>query len=517
MKNKHLQINFKFKYQMMLVFFIIGVGTIILSQGILQKVVEIRLINLAISDIKQYVIPNFKDLITLSVKLDDDIILANSARKVNYYNNINSFRITDDNDRILVSNFSEEINQIYKYNLTFFKQDKILFADESQSEVNKLFLKNNTDSIEIYYLFSFMHKQEQIKRKIFLTISKNFVNKVNEDLKRRFLLIGCGISILSVLFGFLFSEKVSRKIEIIKSAAQVIGSGNFMHRITIKAALKDELVDLSADINKMASSLKEAESMKLENERFEQELRIAEQIQQTLLPVSTPKTDNFEFGSIYYSAKEVGGDYFDWITVDDNHLGIVCADVSGKGVPGAFVMAITRSVLRSYAVNILSPGELLKKVNALLKKDMKKGMFVTMWYGILDINTGQIKFANAGHNPVIIYRNNKKDIEIMETQGSPLGILNENIFNKKLVETEIVLSEGDILIQYTDGVTEAFNSNKEMFEFERLYEVIRNSGSNISAQQMIDNINENVKKFVNEYEQSDDILMVSIKKKTKQG
>ncbi|HPG31861.1 MAG TPA: PP2C family protein-serine/threonine phosphatase, partial [bacterium] len=258
--------------------------------------------------------------------------------------------------------------------------------------------------------------------------------------------------------------------------------------------------------------LKEAESMKLENERFEQELRIAEQIQQTLLPESTPKMEKFEFGSIYYSAKEVGGDYFDWITVDENHIGIVCADVSGKGVPGAFVMAITRSVLRSYAANILSPAELLKKVNSLLKKDMKKGMFVTLWYGILDIRSGNIRYANAGHNPLIVYRKNLKDIDIYETKGSPLGILNENIFNKKLIENEIFLNAGDILIQYTDGVTEAFNAKKEMFEFDRLHRVIRNAGDNTTAQELIENINNNVKEFVNDFEQSDDILMVSVKR-----
>lgn len=497
---------------MMIVFFILGVGTILLSQTILQRVVELRLINLVISDIKQYVIPNFKDMIILSVKLDDDIILANSARKVNYYNNITSFRITDAEDKILVSNFSEEINKKHSYFLHSFKQDKLDFAEDENSGYGRLFLKNSADSIEIYYVFNFVYKQETFKRKIFMTISKNFVNKVIQDLKERFLLIGSGISVLSVLFGFLFSEKVSKKIEIIKSAAQIIGSGDFLHRIKIKATLRDELVDLSGDINKMAESLKEAESMKLENERFEQELRIAEQIQQTLLPESTPKMEKFEFGSIYYSAKEVGGDYFDWITVDENHIGIVCADVSGKGVPGAFVMAITRSVLRSYAANILSPAELLKKVNSLLKKDMKKGMFVTLWYGILDIRSGNIRYANAGHNPLIVYRKNLKDIDIYETKGSPLGILNENIFNKKLIENEIFLNAGDILIQYTDGVTEAFNAKKEMFEFDRLHRVIRNAGDNTTAQELIENINNNVKEFVNDFEQSDDILMVSVKR-----
>jgi len=278
------------------------------------------------------------------------------------------------------------------------------------------------------------------------------------------------------------------------------------------ATLKDELIELSNDINKMAEGLKTAESLKLENERFEQELRIAEQIQQTLLPLENPKIAGYEFGSIYYSAKEVGGDYYDWINVDENHIGIICADVSGKGVPGAFVMAITRSVIRSNAVNVLSPGELMKKVNSILKKDMKKGMFVTIWYGILDIRSGTLRFSNAGHNPLIIYRAAKQDNEIIQTQGSPLGILNEKIFDKKLVEGEIQLNAGDILVQYTDGITEAFNAKNEMFEFNRLCGAIKEYGSSSSAADMVKVINNKVREFVQDFEQSDDILIITVKK-----
>ncbi|HON55674.1 MAG TPA: SpoIIE family protein phosphatase [bacterium] len=511
---KNFKLKIKFQYQMIFVFLFVGIGTIIIAQSIFQRVVEKRMIDLAVSDIKQYVIPNFRDLIILAIKQDDDIILANSARRIRYYQNITSFVITDETNRIIVSNKSEEINKIHDLNLYGYFKDNLSFSlsDASTPSIDQLYIKRTANEIAVYYHLKFQNRGMDIQRKIFINISKEFVNTAISELKMRFTIIGIGVGILIIIFGVLFSEKLSTNVVKIKEAANIIGSGNFDYKININTIISDEIIELSSDINKMADSLKTAEAAKLQNERIEQELKIAEQIQQTLLPNSKPAIENYQFGSIYYSAKEVGGDYYDWIIIDDKHIGIVCADVAGKGVPGAFVMAITRSILQSYAPSFLSPGELLKKLNALLKKDMKKGMFVTMWYGILNIETGVLKFANAGHNPLLIYRYATKDIESIPTQGSPLGILSENLFNKKLKEIETIMNINDIAVQYTDGVTEAFNANKEMFEEERLLKVIKENGDSSSADEMIEKINGAVQDFVAGYEQSDDILIMTIKK-----
>ncbi len=505
-------LKIKFKYQIIIAFFFVGVGTIVLSQTILQRVVAYQLLKLTVSDIKQYFIPGLKDAIKLSLKLDDDSILLNSAQKIKYYQNINSFRIIDAKNTIILSNDASEMGKQYKFNLNGYAVENTQFSGKQDAnESEKLFLKSGVSILSFYYYYENLPKKYKLH--LDLSISKNFVNDTIKDIRKRFIKIGLGISILSILFALLFSEKISEKIIQIKDAARIIGSGDFGHRIIFKALINDEIIELSDDINKMAESLKGAEELKLKNERIEQELRIAEQIQLTLLPKSKPALADYEFGSIYYSAKEIGGDYYDWVEIDDKHLGIVCADVSGKGVPAALVMAMTRSIMRASAQGDLSPYELLTRINRVLKTDIKKGMFVSMWYGILNIDTGHIRYANAGHNPLLVYRSDKKNLDTYETLGSPLGILGEKVFNKKLIECDIFLNIDDVLIQYTDGVTEAFNDKKEMYDDKRFADCICSNAENCNADEIITAINNDVIKFVNGFEQSDDILIVAVKRK----
>jgi len=175
---------------------------------------------------------------------------------------------------------------------------------------------------------------------------------------------------------------------------------------------------------------------------------------------------------------------------------------------------MTRSVIRSMAPNVLSPYELLTKVNRILKTDIKKGMFVSMWYGIMNIETGHLRYANAGHNPMIIYRADKNDIESYEVEGSPLGILAEKLFNKKLVEADLYLNVGDVVIEYTDGVTEAFNANQEMYDSPRLEKCIRDNAGKMIPDELITAINTDVVNFVQGFEQSDDILIIIAKRKS---
>ena len=296
---------------MIIAFFFVGVGTIILSQTILQKVVAYQLLKIAVSDIKQYFLPGLKDAIKLSLKLDDDSILLNSAQRIKYYQNVDSFRILDADNTIMLSNNANEMNQKYVLDKTGYIEEKIQVGgktDKNSDDQEKLFLKSSKNDLSFYYYYR--NYSKNYKLHLVLSISKKFVNDTIRDIKNRFLKIGAGISILSVLFGLLFSEKISGKIVKIRDATQIIGGGDFEHRINIGAIIKDEILDLSDDINKMAGSLKAAEDVKLKTERLEQELRIAEQIQQTLLPKAKPELTNFDFGSIYYSAKEVGGDYY---------------------------------------------------------------------------------------------------------------------------------------------------------------------------------------------------------------
>ena len=199
------------------------------------------------------------------------------------------------------------------------------------------------------------------------------------------------------------------------------------------------------------------------------EQEIAEQIQASLLPRQIPQIPGFDLSAFFRPARDVGGDYYDLFEIDSEHLGLLVADVSGKGVPGTIVMTETRALLKSEAVRTLSPAETLARVNRELYKDIKRGMFVTLYYAILQREKAVLTCVSAGHNPMVLWRKASNTCDLVNPNGLALGIDKGALFEKTLTEQEIQLLKGDRFALYTDGVIESMNRHHEQFGQHRFY------------------------------------------------
>jgi len=276
----------------------------------------------------------------------------------------------------------------------------------------------------------------------------------------------------------------------------------------------DEIGEIAHAFNEITEKFRKSQENVAEQERLQKEMQVAQEIQQTLLPASFPEIEGFEIASYYEAAKEVGGDYFDFVEVDKDTLGIVVADVSGKGVPGSLVMTMIRTALRTEARGNKNAADVLARVNDFVINDMKRGMFVTIFYVILDSHNRTINYASAGHNPMILYRSKTKKSYYLNPRGFPIGINlpDSSLFRTSLQSDTLRLKEDDVIIVYTDGITEAMNPQRERFGDERLLASIRKySGRKVDP--LVDNIRDEINTFTEEYTQSDDITLVAIREK----
>ena len=249
-----------------------------------------------------------------------------------------------------------------------------------------------------------------------------------------------------------------------------------------------------------------------EKKRLDHDLDIARDIQRTLLPAEPPSVNGFEISGINAPAHQVGGDYFDYIKVDDERLGVAIADVSGKGVPASLIMAICRSVLRSQAVQNPSPADVLQKVNRQLYPDIKEDMFISMAYVILDhAHNGAVTLARAGHDAPLLYRRETETVESIKPPGLVLGIDSGSVFDRLTNNFNVSLARGDCLILYTDGVTEALDNNGDEFGIERTIKAVRASAMN-GAQAVVTRLIDDVRDFVGSNSQNDDITLIVIRK-----
>jgi phosphoserine phosphatase RsbU/P len=247
-----------------------------------------------------------------------------------------------------------------------------------------------------------------------------------------------------------------------------------------------------------------------EKKRLDHDLEIARDIQRVLLPAEAPAAAGYDVYGINVPAHQVGGDYFDYIKVDDNHLGIVIADVSGKGVPASLIMAICRSVLRSQAANNLSPGDVLKSVNRQLYPDIKEDMFISMLYLILG-GAGDITLSRAGHDAPLLFKHASNNVIPLKPPGMVLGIDSGSVFDRLTTDFTVSLERDDCLVLYTDGVTEALDNDGNEFGVERLIAALRASAAQ-GAQTVVTRAIQDVRDFAGSTPQNDDITLIAIRK-----
>lgn len=282
---------------------------------------------------------------------------------------------------------------------------------------------------------------------------------------------------------------------------------------TLAGTYKDEVGRLADAFVFMKKELKDNIRKLIEttaeNERIEGELNIAKDIQLGLLPKTFPPFPDRSDVDIYASlepAKEVGGDLYDFYFIDERQLCFTIGDVSGKGVPAALMMAITKTLIKTSASKKISPADIMIEVNDAISSDNPQSMFVTLLVGVLDLETGRISYANGGHNPPVHICSDRPPYYVKASSGPVVGIMDEIPYG----ELELTLKPGEALFMYTDGVTEAQNPDKEFYSEETLLERIT-SQTDASSQALIRNIKSDLSLFADVEPQFDDIAMLMIK------
>ena len=269
--------------------------------------------------------------------------------------------------------------------------------------------------------------------------------------------------------------------------------------------LLGDLATQTAPAVRVAQLVRQQQLETQERERIEQELRVARLIQQTLLPKSVPEPEGYQLGAYYRPAREVGGDFYDFLELADGRLGLVVGDVTDKGVPAALVMATTRSILRAAAQRFDSPGVVLERVNDLLYPDIPPNMFVTCLYAILDPHSGRLLYANAGHD--LPYLRHESGASELRATGMPLGLMPGMGYEEK----EATLDDDDTVLFYSDGLVEAHAPDYEMFGFPRLQGFV--GAHKGSGPDLMDFLLEELNRFVgDDWEQEDDITLVTLQR-----
>ncbi|UCE20020.1 MAG: PP2C family protein-serine/threonine phosphatase [Gemmatimonadota bacterium] len=248
----------------------------------------------------------------------------------------------------------------------------------------------------------------------------------------------------------------------------------------------------------------------LERERMKQELEVARRVQRSFLPKEYPPIDGLDIAAVCVPANEVGGDYYDFIPLGERGLGVVIGDVSGKGVSAAFYMALTKGILRAEAADHVSPKEILSEVNARFYENSEPDVFISMVYGVLDVERKRFMYARAGHNPVILRRTTEGEPQSFTPPGIALGLDKGKIFKQVIAEDHMDIAPGDVLIFYTDGFTEAINWRKEEFGEERLFDLIDRNRDK-SAGEIVSAIEQEIRAFIGDTSQRDDMTMVVLK------
>ena len=252
-------------------------------------------------------------------------------------------------------------------------------------------------------------------------------------------------------------------------------------------------------------------SMANEKKRLDHDLEIARDIQRILLPSEAPAIDGFQISGINVPARQVSGDYFDYIQVDQDRLGVAIADVSGKGVPASLIMAICRSVLRAEAARNPSPADVLRKVNRQLYPDIKEDMFISMAYLILGHQQDGVTLARAGHDAPLWYKRQSQTVMPVKSPGMVVGIDSGSVFDRLTTDFAVPLERNDCLVLYTDGVTETLNSEGDEFGVDWMMQSVRAS-ANDSAQAIVKRIIEDVREFTGSVPQNDDMTLIAIRK-----
>jgi sigma-B regulation protein RsbU (phosphoserine phosphatase) len=291
----------------------------------------------------------------------------------------------------------------------------------------------------------------------------------------------------------------------LEAKGRLLGVVYVDNRLQTGLFTEDDLDLLVAVASSAATAIENARLYKVavEQGRMERELQVARELQASLLPSETPQLDRWDFAAYWRPAREVAGDYYDFIPLGDGTLGLVIADVSDKGMAAALFMALTRSMVRASAGRAPSPAKAISNANQMISADATRGMFVTLFYGELDPTIGQLTYVNAGHNPPLLYRVGEDRLDTLSRTGMALGVVGDSLFDEGTVR----FNAGDFIVLYTDGVTDATDAQEESFGLERLRQLVLHNRRETAAN-VVAGITGAVEGFVGSTTPFDDVTIV---------
>lgn len=316
------------------------------------------------------------------------------------------------------------------------------------------------------------------------------------------------IELFSFISGFVLAKSITASIHNLSEGTERIKAGDLNYRIKVSA--KDQLGELAASFNRMTESVQNLLIVRAEKERLAESLQIARQMQQNLLPKEITSVGGIEIATMNLPAQEVCGDYYDIIRKSEQELGIIIADVSGKGPSAALYMAEVKGVMLSLSQRTIVPSEILIEANRVLAPTLDSRNFITMTYAMINEPQRIMKMCRAGHNPILHYKAPTQTVEVVQPKGIGLGMGKNGIFDSALEQIERKLNQGDILVFYTDGLTEAMNEHQQLYGLNRLESILLKNIDQ-SAEQIKNAMLQDLQIFLNTNLPQDDITLVLLK------
>lgn len=339
-----------------------------------------------------------------------------------------------------------------------------------------------------------------------VALDRGYINAVVSSARRHQAIVVLAVLVVGVVIAMLSMGVMLRPIGVLREGLERIAGGDLDSPVRLRD--RTEFGLLADTMNRMATAVREAQTEKVEKDRLTHEVELAREIQSSLLPQGQTRARGIVIEGSHHAAAEVGGDLWDVFPLEGDRIGVMIADVSGKGLGGCLVTSMVSAVLRAFRNEESSPARLLVRLEESLP--IRPGTFVTMFYGILDPGDGSLVFASAGHSPVLVHRAASGKTEWFRTQGIPIGAVRGGALARTLRDERIVLSEGDTLVQYTDGVNEAFGRDgEEQFGFRRLEAAVAEAASR-GARAIVTRVQEDLRSWVGDQPPHDDETLVVI-------
>lgn len=442
------------------------------------------------SDLANLTLVNFEGEILFNLSEEKDARFSGPARF-----------ITDKKlvDRIKRSQLSAEIKE----------NGELLFLKKNESGLFEAVDSNNRTIADLAPGYKITNVVAPVDNKFAVIYDVSYQNLVDRiaAMKERIILLAVFAVLIGLMVGYFMAFRITQPIKILNEGVLTIAKGDFKKRVNIK--VRDEVGQLAESFNKMAHDLEISTKALVYKERVAKELELAAKIQKELLPAGVPKVKGLDLAAGLIPAAEIGGDCFDFIPADENSMISYIGDVTGHGVPSGLVVAVANAIIYSFA----HEGDILKVMlesNKIIKAKTGPNMFLTVLMTLWDAKKSKMSYVIAGHEPIIFYKAKEKKVYQLKEGGMALGMVPD--LSKLLKCEELKMEEGDVMVLYTDGIPEAWANDKECYGMSRLKRAVSEFAQLKTAEEIKKAILADVKTFMGNYEQKDDITLLIYKR-----